>query len=209
LYESAATLDFDSRASSWCPWLPDGRDPERTVRRSDGRKLNERPADDRRRLEPDQARQHHLGRGARRGARLHTRRAPRPAQQSGRLLQRTDEDGDLLGRLPHKLGPASDHRREDQVEQEYGLAPKGYGKTLEIDHIVSLELGGSNEIANLYPEEATFSDSSPGYHVKDKLENQLHDMVCNGEISLSLARKQIAADWEKVYAKVFGTAPTG
>jgi hypothetical protein len=25
-----------------------------------------------------------------------------------------------------------------------------YGKTLEIDHIVSLELGGSNDIANLF-----------------------------------------------------------
>ena len=28
-----------------------------------------------------------------------------------------------------------------QVEIEYGLTPKGYGSTLEIDHIVSLELG--------------------------------------------------------------------
>ena len=41
-----------------------------------------------------------------------------------------------------------------QVEIEYGLAPKSYGSTLEIDHIVSLELGGSNDIANLYPEKA-------------------------------------------------------
>lgn len=31
--------------------------------------------------------------------------------------------------------------------------PSGY--TLEIDHIVSLELGGSNDIANLYPERAS------------------------------------------------------
>src|SRR5438067_6826347 len=36
-----------------------------------------------------------------------------------------------------------------EVEQEYGLPAKSYGKTLEIDHIVSLELGGSNDIANL------------------------------------------------------------
>ena len=38
------------------------------------------------------------------------------------------------------------------LEIEYGMVPKGYGRTLEIDHIVSLELGGSNDIANLYPE---------------------------------------------------------
>ena len=37
------------------------------------------------------------------------------------------------------------------VEAEYGLTPKSYGYMLEIDHIVSLELGGSNDIANLYP----------------------------------------------------------
>ena len=48
-----------------------------------------------------------------------------------------------------------------QVEIEYGLAPKGYGSTLEIDHIVSLELGGSNDIANLYPEMATCRPARP------------------------------------------------
>jgi hypothetical protein len=43
------------------------------------------------------------------------------------------------------------------VEVEYGLVPKKYGKTLEIDHIVSLELGGSNDIANLFPEKRDLS----------------------------------------------------
>ena len=64
-----------------------------------------------------------------------------------------------------------------QVEIEYGMAPKGYGRTIEIDHIVSLELGGSNDIANLYPEPGSGPAS---YHVKDKLENKLHDLVCAG-----------------------------
>jgi hypothetical protein len=39
------------------------------------------------------------------------------------------------------------------VEAEYGMAQKLYGSTLEIDHIVSLELGGSNDIANLFRRE--------------------------------------------------------
>src|SRR4029077_10891692 len=38
------------------------------------------------------------------------------------------------------------------VGKEYRLTPKLYGHALEIDHIVSLELGGSNDIANLFPE---------------------------------------------------------
>lgn len=87
------------------------------------------------------------------------------------------------------------------VEVAYGLAPKGYGSTLEIDHIVSLELGGSNDAANLYPERA------PGYHVKDKLENRLHQLVCAGTMSLRNAQTQIAADWKTLYLHVFGVLP--
>jgi hypothetical protein len=87
------------------------------------------------------------------------------------------------------------------VEVAYGLAPRPYGSTLEIDHVVSLELGGSNDIANLYPERA------PGFHAKDKLENRLHDMVCSGQIPLAAARQQIAANWQALYQRVFGVTP--
>lgn len=93
------------------------------------------------------------------------------------------------------------------VEQEYGLAARHYGRTLEIDHIVSLELGGSNDIANLYPEEATFAGNAPGYHVKDTLENRMHALVCAGQMSLRSAQRQIASNWEKLYRTAFGAAP--
>jgi hypothetical protein len=90
------------------------------------------------------------------------------------------------------------------IENEYGLAPKAYGSSLEIDHIVSLELGGSNDIANLYPELA------PGFHVKDKLENRLHKLVCTGKLSLRTAQRRIALDWTALYLTAFGTqAPEG
>jgi hypothetical protein len=77
------------------------------------------------------------------------------------------------------------------VEREYGLAATHYGSTLEIDHIVSLELGGSNDVANLYPEKA---NAHPGYHVKDTLENKLHDLVCDGTMALRTVQEQIAAN---------------
>lgn len=89
-------------------------------------------------------------------------------------------------------------------ETEYGLAAKGYGTTLEIDHIVSLELGGSNAIANLFPERAA---PAPGYHVKDKLENKLHDLVCAGSTTLHAAQVGIAANWRRLYKTVFDVAP--
>jgi hypothetical protein len=92
------------------------------------------------------------------------------------------------------------------VEQEYGLAPTSYGSTLEIDHIVSLELGGSNDPANLFPERA---GTRSGYHAKDKLENAVHTWVCQGKISLHNAQEKIATDWEALYKLVFGTALVG
>jgi hypothetical protein len=91
-----------------------------------------------------------------------------------------------------------------QVEREYGMAASYYGRTIEIDHIVPLELGGSNDIANLYPEPGS-GDAS--YHVKDELENKLHDLVCAGAITLRAAQRQIAADWRTLYKRVFGVAP--
>lgn len=87
------------------------------------------------------------------------------------------------------------------------MTPKSYGSTLEIDHIVSLELGGSNDIANLFPQRATLPGNQPGYRIKDKLENKVHDLVCAGQMSLSSARQQIASNWETLYKKVFGVAP--
>ena len=90
------------------------------------------------------------------------------------------------------------------VEREYGMAARSYGRTIEIDHIVSLELGGSNDIANLFPEPGAGAAS---YHVKDKLENRLHAMVCSGQITLVAARTGIARNWETLYRRVFDSAP--
>jgi hypothetical protein len=104
----------------------------------------------------------------------------------------------------------SDYRSVSQstkhaVEIAYGLKPKAYGRTLEIDHIVSLELGGSNDAANLFPERAS---PQPGYHVKDKLENRLHALVCREHaMTLRHAQRAIAKDWRALYEQVFGQKP--
>jgi hypothetical protein len=81
------------------------------------------------------------------------------------------------------------------------MTPKRHGGTLEIDQIVSLEIGGSNDIANLYPEKA------PGYHLKDRLENKLRALVCSGAMTLRTAQSGIATNWVSLYRRVFGTPP--
>jgi Protein of unknown function (DUF3761) len=92
------------------------------------------------------------------------------------------------------------------VEVEYGMAASYYGYTIEIDHIVPLELGGSNNIANLFPEPG---GGRANYHIKDRLENKLHDLVCSGAMTLHAAQVGIASNWEALYRRVFGVAPIG
>ncbi len=81
------------------------------------------------------------------------------------------------------------------VYKEYGIlhhAPGAY----EVDHLVSLELGGSNDISNLWPEAAK---PKPGYHEKDAVENSLHQQVCSKVITLAQAQREIATNWLAVY----------
>jgi len=81
------------------------------------------------------------------------------------------------------------------VYAEYGIAHHSTGE-YEIDHFVSLELGGSNDISNLFPEAAA---PTPGFHQKDKVENYLHDQVCKGNLTLAEAQREIATNWLDVY----------
>jgi len=91
-----------------------------------------------------------------------------------------------------------------RVEREYGMAASYYGHTIEIDHIVPLELGGSNAIANLFPEPGS---GAANYHFKDALENQARAAVCDGQLSLKTARRGFAKNWEALYRRLFGHAP--
>jgi hypothetical protein len=78
---------------------------------------------------------------------------------------------------------------EDDVAREYGLSSH-YG--YEIDHLIPLELGGSNAVANLWPEPY---DSPYGATQKDGLEDYLHDQVCDHGLPLATAQQEIASNW--------------
>jgi hypothetical protein len=81
------------------------------------------------------------------------------------------------------------------VYAEYGIYTHQTGQ-YEVDHLISLELGGSNDIANLWPEAA---NPKPGFHQKDGLENTLHAKVCAGTITLAEAQREIATNWLQAY----------
>jgi hypothetical protein len=83
-----------------------------------------------------------------------------------------------------------------KVFKEYGVAyPQPFG-SYEVDHLIPLEIGGANDIANLFPEPA---EPSPGFHEKDLVEDYLHDEVCAGRLDIAEAQMEIAADWQRIY----------
>lgn len=84
---------------------------------------------------------------------------------------------------------------KNAVYAAYGITHHSAGQ-YEVDHLVSLELGGSNDISNLWPEAAS---PTPGFHQKDKVENYLHDQVCSGAVSLQQAQNEIATNWLTIY----------
>jgi hypothetical protein len=90
---------------------------------------------------------------------------------------------------------------KDAVYRAYGIRHRFDGETGEVDHLVSLELGGSNARSNLFPEAA---EPAPGSHEKDRLEDALHAEVCDGRLSLRTARRLIARDWVAAYRARFG-----
>jgi hypothetical protein len=88
---------------------------------------------------------------------------------------------------------------------EYGLTgntdPFCRPKGCEIDHLISRELGGADDIKNLWPQ----SYAGPwNAHMKDRVENRLHKEVCLRHMSLEAAQQGIARDWVTLYRRYFG-----
>ena len=87
-----------------------------------------------------------------------------------------------------------------QVYLAYGVTDHrgicGGSEGCEVDHLISLELGGANDVRNLWPEPY---GQHPGAHEKDQLENRLHRLVCAGALTLHEAQRRIAADWYRAY----------
>jgi len=97
--------------------------------------------------------------------------------------------------------PLSERKK---VFAEYGI-PYSSRSNYEVDHLVSLELGGSNDIANLWPESRTITDGSL---VKDKLENYLHAQVCSGKMTIQDAQTVIATNWPTAYSAMLKASAT-
>lgn len=99
----------------------------------------------------------------------------------------------------NRIVPASLQRR---VFEEYGIAgaePRAY----EVDYLITPALGGADDIRNLWPQ--SYSSAVWNARVKDALEDRLHDLVCDGQLDLTTAQRDISSDWIAAYKKYFHT----
>jgi len=94
-----------------------------------------------------------------------------------------------------------------KVCRAYGITEGCPGAGYEIDHLVSIELGGSNDIGNLWPQPID-APGVVGFHTKDVVENRAHAAVCRGRLSLVKAQALIASDWYQ-FGKDQGFLPPG
>jgi hypothetical protein len=90
--------------------------------------------------------------------------------------------------------------RDDRILQAYGLPP-GPHPTVEIDHLIPLELGGADDDANLWAQPRRAIEPTWNAEAKDRLENRLRDFVCAGELDVITAQTAIVDDWIEAYRR--------
>ena len=73
----------------------------------------------------------------------------------------------------------------------------GANMRCELDHVISLELGGADTVDNIWPQcgPNTVPRNSRYFHQKDIVENYLADQVEKGKIELASAQRGISQDW--------------
>lgn len=92
----------------------------------------------------------------------------------------------------------------------FGTVPANPGD-YEIDHLVSLELGGANDTKNLWPQ--SYKTQPWNSHVKDRLEDWMaasvrHTLKTQGHDAaaslLTQYQREISTDWIAAYSKYLG-----
>lgn len=103
------------------------------------------------------------------------------------------------GERPSRVVTESVRRRVLRSYRMEHVAEDAY----ELDALITPELGGSTDPANLWPQR--YRAPRWNAHIKDQLEELLPRMVCAGQITLAQAQRDIASDWVDAYKRYFNT----
>jgi hypothetical protein len=85
-------------------------------------------------------------------------------------------------------------RQQSEALNRYGLRPENF--TGDLDHLIPVSLGGSNDPDNLWPLPPS---RTLGPDQKKALDVKLHQLVCDSTITLKQAQDAIRKDWVKAY----------
>ena len=88
--------------------------------------------------------------------------------------------------------------RRDEVLTRYKL-PAGPHPDYEIDHLVPLCLGGSDDVSNLWPQPRRSIEPKWNAEAKDRLERKLCNLVCDQLLDLGDAQEVMVKDWLRAY----------
>jgi hypothetical protein len=91
---------------------------------------------------------------------------------------------------------------QEKVLQEYGI-DDAQARNYELDYLISPQLGGTDDIRNLWPEPQSATEWNS--RTKDALEERLHQLVCDGSIDLVTAQQDLANNWISAYKRYFHT----
>lgn len=92
--------------------------------------------------------------------------------------------------------------RAMEVFRRYSIRHPKPGQ-FEIDYLIPPDLGGTRDADNLWPQ--PYHAGVWNSHVKDALEDRLHDLVCSGKLDLQTAQRELMGGWISAYRKYFHT----
>jgi hypothetical protein len=110
-----------------------------------------------------------------------------PGVRNSHVTQRTIDSTICVKGWTKTVRPPVSYTNALKLKQMAVYHEHGSPSLYEEDHLISLELGGSpRDPRNLWPEPIARA------RVVDKIENQLHDDVCDGALTLRAAQREIA-----------------
>jgi hypothetical protein len=124
---------------------------------------------------------------------------PNPSLTPGATIMVSREEVCRESNTKNKAVPVALQRK---VFDEYGIhaaEPRAY----EVDYLITPALGGAEDIHNLWPQ--SYKATVWNAEVKDALEDHLRDLVCDGQLDLATAQREIAMNWIAAYKKYFHT----
>jgi hypothetical protein len=124
---------------------------------------------------------------------------PNPALTPGATVLVGRNEVCMESNTKNKAVPVALQRR---VFDEYGIrsaTPAAY----EVDYLITPALGGADDIHNLWPQ--AYTATAWNAQVKDALEDHLRELVCDGQLDLETAQRELATNWIEAYKKYFHT----